>query len=100
MSDEPLLTPPGHGQAAPFAHDARRLWLKAALLLVWALASFGACYFARDLQFAAGPWPLSYWIASQGAVLVFIAIVWIYCVAMNRFERQDDRRKADAPPHD
>ena len=77
---------------APFApdlHDARHLWLKAGLLLVWALVSFVACYFARDLQFMVGHWPLIYWIASQGAVLMFIAIVCVYCVAMSRFERQD-----------
>lgn len=73
----------------PDLHDARHLWLKAGLLLVWAAVSFGACYFARDLQVMVGDWPLGYWIASQGAVLVFIGIVAIYCAAMNHFERQD-----------
>ena len=74
---------------APDLHDARHLWLKAGLLLVWVLVSFGTGYFARDLQFLVGPWPLSYWIASQGAVLMFIAIVCVYCAAMSHFERQD-----------
>ena len=32
---------------------------------------------------------LSYWLAAQGAVLVFIVIVGVYCVAMDHFERQD-----------
>ncbi|RYF25151.1 MAG: DUF4212 domain-containing protein [Comamonadaceae bacterium] len=73
----------------PDLHDARHLWLKAGLLSVWALVSFVACYYARDLQWPVGPWPLGYWIAAQGAVLVFIALVFIYCWAMNRFERQD-----------
>ncbi|MDA8519907.1 DUF4212 domain-containing protein [Acidovorax sp. NCPPB 4044] len=83
---------------APFApdlHDARHLWLKAALLLAWALVSFGACYFVRDLAWRVGDWPLGYWIASQGAVLAFIAIVVVYCVAMNRFERADARAAED-----
>ena len=82
----------GEHAGAPFApdlHDARHLWLKAGLLVVWALVSFVACYFARDLQITVGQWQLGYWIASQGAVLVFIAIVGVYCVAMNCFERQD-----------
>lgn len=78
----------------PDLHDARHLWLKAGLLVVWALVSFGACYFARDLQWPVGPWPLGYWMAAQGAVLMFIALVFLYCWAMNRFERQDARAAA------
>lgn len=93
----PHNRPLTHDEAsgAPFApdlHDARHLWLKAGLLLVWALVSFGTCYFARDLQFQVGPWPLNYWIAAQGAVLMFIVIVGVYCAAMNHFERQDERQ--------
>ncbi|MDP3226591.1 MAG: DUF4212 domain-containing protein [Acidovorax sp.] len=106
------------GPFPPDLHDQRHLRLKAGLLLVWALVSFVATYFARDLQFLVmGGWPLGYWIAAQGAVLVFIAIVVIYGWAMNRFERQDaqdakrlsasaqalpadDHRRAEAvPPH-
>jgi putative solute:sodium symporter small subunit len=78
---------------APFApdlHDARHLWLKAGLLLAWLLVSFVACYFARDLSaIVVAGWPLGYWIAAQGGVLAFIAIVVAYCWAMGRFERQD-----------
>lgn len=88
----------GGAEAAPFApdlHDARHLWLKAVLLLAWAAVSFGACYFVRDLTWRLGEWPLGYWIASQGAVLAFIAIVVAYCVAMDRFERADARAAAD-----
>ena len=83
------------GPFPPDLHDQRHLWLKAGLLLVWALVSFVATYFARDLQFLVmGGWPLGYWIAAQGAVLVFIALVVIYGWAMNRFERQDAERLA------
>ncbi|HQQ69854.1 MAG TPA: DUF4212 domain-containing protein [Alicycliphilus sp.] len=91
----------GDYEGAPFApdlHDARHLWLKAVLLLVWLVASFGACYFARDLQVMVGGWQLSYWLASQGAVLVFIIIVGVYCVTMDHFERQD--MAAQGPAHE
>jgi putative solute:sodium symporter small subunit len=90
--------PPNVELAGPFPpdlHDQRHLRLKAGLLLVWALVSFVATYFARDLQFlVAGGWPLGYWIAAQGAVLVFIVLVVVYGWAMNRFERQDAERAA------
>ena len=106
MAQPTVQHPPGEQGAAvvgtpfpPDMHDARHLWLKAGLLAVWALVSFVACYFARDLQWSAGPWPLGYWIAAQGAVLVFIALVFLYCWAMNRFERAD-ALKAEAPMPD
>ena len=86
------------GPFPPDLHDVRLLILMAGLLLLWALVSFGATYFARDLQVLVfGGWPLGYWIAAQGAVLVFIGIVVVYGWAMNRFERQDaERLAADA----
>ena len=100
-----LRRPPGAEMAGPFPpdlHDVRHLWLKAWLLLLWALVSFGAAYFARDLQVMLfGGWPLSYWISAQGAVLVFIAIVVVYGWAMNRFEREDAQSAiAEQPAQD
>ncbi len=90
---QPPQQDPGQEQAhlfPPDLHDVRHLRLKGALLLVWALVSFVAMYFARDLQaIVVGWWPLGYWVAAQGGVLVFIAIVVVYGWAMNRFERQD-----------
>jgi putative solute:sodium symporter small subunit len=85
---------PAGAPFAPDLHDARHLWLKGVLLLVWVLASFVACFFARDLTLMLGGWQLGYWMAVQGAVLVFIAIVVVYCAAMSWFERQDARAAA------
>jgi putative solute:sodium symporter small subunit len=100
VPQQPLsLSRPDAEAAGPFPpdlHDVRHLRLKAVLLLMWALVSFGATYFARDLQVhVLGGWPLGYWMAAQGAVLVFIAIVVVYGWAMNRLERQDADRALD-----
>lgn len=85
--------PEDDGQVArpfpPDLHDVRHLQLKAGLLVVWALVSFGACFFARDLSLMWAGWQLGYWTASQGAVLVFIAIVLVYAWAMSYFERHE-----------
>ena len=70
-------------------HDPRVLALKAALLALWAIVSFGVCFFARDLAFTVGPWPFGYWMAAQGVVLVFIAIVVVYAIVMNRLAPED-----------
>lgn len=80
----------------PDLHDVRHLQLKAALLVVWVLVSFGVCFFARDLQTIVAGWPIGYWVASQGAVLVFMAIVVAYAWAMTHFERQDATAIAQA----
>jgi len=68
-----------------------RTWqavLRAALLLLWAAASFGVAWFARDLSATVAGWPLNFWLAAQGSVLVFLLVVVVYAWAMNRCERQ------------
>lgn len=67
-------------------HSRAASALKAVLLAVWASVSFGVCFFARDLQFAVAGWPVNYWIAAQGAVLVFIGVVALYAWLMNRMD--------------
>ena len=60
--------------------------LTSALLLFWALVSFGLTYFARDLSFQFFGWPFGFWVAAQGAILVFIAIVAYYAYATHRLD--------------
>ncbi|QHE86686.1 DUF4212 domain-containing protein [Hydrogenophaga sp. BPS33] len=71
-------------------HDRRALVLKAVLLSVMFLASFGVCFFARELSFVVNGWPVHFWMAAQGAVLVFIGVVVVYAVAMRRLEKNEE----------
>ncbi|WP_225214100.1 MULTISPECIES: DUF4212 domain-containing protein [Comamonas] len=87
MHDGPQSTSVSGGQMPPDLHDTHHLWLKAVLLAVWVVFSFGVCFFARDLQAWAQGWQLGYWMAAQGAVLMFMLIVLVYCVVMDAFER-------------
>ncbi|XHS76346.1 DUF4212 domain-containing protein [Burkholderiaceae bacterium UC74_6] len=60
------------------------------LLAVWAFAGFGLVYFARDLnRFEILGGPLGFWIASQGAVLVFLGVVIVFAVLTNRGQSGD-----------
>ncbi|GGH64432.1 hypothetical protein GCM10010975_31230 [Comamonas phosphati] len=84
----------------PDLHGSHHLKLKALLLTIWVVVSFGTCYFARDLQALVPGWPIAYWMAAQGAVLMFLAIIVAYCVAMDYFERQPQTRSSQTSlPH-
>lgn len=66
----------------------RRWPLHAGLLALWFAVSFGAVFFARDLQGELLSWPVGFWFAAQGAVLVFIAIVVVFACRANRRETE------------
>ena len=65
---------------------ARQWALHAGLLALWFVASFGIVFFAHDLQWVVYDWPIGFWFAAQGSVLVFIAIVVVYAWVTNRKE--------------
>ena len=58
----------------------------AAVLLAWFVVTFVVAYFARDLSFAVFGWPLSFWVAAQGALLVYLALVVVYALRMRRLD--------------
>lgn len=83
--------------------DARaRYWranlrLMAVLLAVWFAVSFGFGVLLRE-QFDAvsiGGVPLGFWFAQQGAIYVFVALIFIYCLAANRLEAKFEAEIGD-----
>ncbi|MFL6663853.1 MAG: DUF4212 domain-containing protein [Rhizobacter sp.] len=72
----------------------RNLRLTAVLLAVWFFVTFVIGWFARDLDFDFFGWPFSFWVAAQGALIVYVAIVWFYAVRMDRL---DDEAIAAVP---
>jgi cation/acetate symporter len=73
-------------ESQPLASFSRlQVWL----LAVWFLASFGIVFFARDLLQIVVGWPISYWFAAQGSVLVFIGVVAVFAWVANRKDGQN-----------
>jgi putative solute:sodium symporter small subunit len=71
--------------AARAAHWRTTRRVTATLLALWLLTSFGAIWFARDLQdLSLFGWPLSFYMAAQGASLVYLAIIGAYAWRMRR----------------
>jgi cation/acetate symporter len=58
--------------------------LHAVLLALWFAVSFGVVFFVRDLQVVVAGWPVGFWFAAQGSVVVFIAIVVFFAWRKNR----------------
>jgi putative solute:sodium symporter small subunit len=62
-----------------------------ALLAVWFAASYLAgIVFADPLDRAAhlGGFPLGFWFANQGSILVFVVLTFVYVWLMNRLDRK------------
>ena len=62
------------------------LRITAVLMVIWFVVTFVVGYFARDLRFDFFGWPFSFWVAAQGALVVYVAIVGVYAYCMNRLD--------------
>ena len=64
----------------------------ALLLIVWFVVSFlFGIVFAEYLnQFKLGVFPLGFWFAHQGAIYIFVILIFIYVYLMNRLDKKYD----------
>jgi putative solute:sodium symporter small subunit len=66
---------------------ARTLRLTAVLLAAWLALGVLGVWFARDLDAVrAFGFPLGFWFAAQGLLVLFLAIIVVYIWAMDRLE--------------
>ncbi len=68
----------------------RNLALLGALLGVWALVSFVAGIWLVDEldRIRIGGFKLGFWFAQQGAIYVFVVLIFVYARLMNRLDRR------------
>ena len=57
---------------------------------MWFGVTFGVIFFARDLGALPLRWSFSFWMASQGVVIVYAVIVWVYARLMAKIDDQFD----------
>ena len=65
----------------------KNLRITAFLLSIWFFVTFVLVFFARDLDFKFFGWPFSFWVAAQGALVVYCVIIWYYARYMNKLDR-------------
>ena len=66
----------------------KNLQLTGGLLFIWFVVSFVVSFFARELSFDFLGWPFSFWMAAQGALIVYALIVGYYAYRMNRLDQE------------
>ncbi|MCC7695204.1 MULTISPECIES: DUF4212 domain-containing protein [Janthinobacterium] len=84
----PLRTPNSELQSRRDIHWRKTRRLTAILLLVWLLTGFLTVFYARELlHLNLFGWPLPFYMAAQGASLVYLAIIAFYAWRMQRLDR-------------
>ena len=94
-------TDPVTGEAPPPAmSDAARAslaryWksnvcIMTVLLSIWAFVGLGCgILFADSLNnYSIGGIPLGFWFAQQGSIIVFVLLILVYCILLNRLDKK------------
>ena len=72
-----------------------------ALLIVWALVSFGCGILFADrlnqFRLPGSGFPLGFWFAQQGSIYTFVLLIFIYVWIMRRLDRKFGVEEGDTP---
>lgn len=69
----------------------KSLRVTALLLLVWFAITLGTGFFARELnEYRFLGFPLGFYMGAQGALLLYLMIVWFYAKYMDRVDEAHD----------
>lgn len=96
----PVSSPPPNPSSTIDVTDPRiaasidRYWRKnitimLVLLAIWAIAGLGCGILIADHLNAIkiGGFPLGFWFAQQGSIIVFVVVILVYCILLNRLDK-------------
>ena len=67
----------------------RNLRMTTFLLAVWFVVTFVVSFFARELSgLTIFGFPLGFYMGAQGALVIYVLIVWYYARYMNALDKQ------------
>jgi putative solute:sodium symporter small subunit len=59
------------------------------LLAIWFVVTYVIGFFARDVfSFGFFGWPFAWYMGGQGALIVYVLIIWYYARYMNRLDKE------------
>ena len=75
--------------------NSKRYWLAnlrvvSVLMTIWFLVAYGASILGIEWlnQFKIGQLGLGFWMAQQGSIYVFVVLVLVYAIWMDRLDRK------------
>jgi putative solute:sodium symporter small subunit len=58
-------------------------------MAIWFVFTFVMAWFAIDLaEITVAGWPLSFYMAAQGSLIVYVAIIWFYAKKMRTLDTE------------
>lgn len=67
----------------------RNLNLTVVMLAIWFVATFVMAFFARWLnEFVIFGFPLSFYMAAQGSMIIYLVMIFIYAKSMKRLDEE------------
>ena len=73
----------------------KNLRITGILLFIWFIVTFVVGFYARDLSFRFFGWPFAFWMGGQGALAIYVLIIWYYAHYMNKLDLQYDVHEGD-----
>jgi putative solute:sodium symporter small subunit len=66
---------------------SRNLRLTAVLLFIWFVATYVMAWYAIPLaEINFFGWPLSFYMAAQGSLIIYVLIIWYYARSMRKLD--------------
>jgi putative solute:sodium symporter small subunit len=66
----------------------KNLRMTSLLLAIWFVVTFVVGFYARELNFQFFGWPFSFWVGSQGALVIYVLIIAYYAHYMNNLDKE------------
>lgn len=77
----------------------RNVLLVALLLVLWFAVSYGAAIlfapWLNGIRIPGTGFRLGFWMAQQGSILAFVALIFVYARRMDRIEREEGLEERD-----
>ena len=88
---EPAAKPSGPSASRNAHFRVNRTWILG-LLAIWAFVSFGCgilmAPWLNNYMLPGTQYLLGFWFAQQGSIYVFVVLIVVYVIAMNRLDRR------------
>jgi putative solute:sodium symporter small subunit len=69
----------------------KNLRMSAILLVIWFVATYVMAFYARELAtINFFGWPLSFYMAAQGSLIIYVAIIGYYAMYMRKLDIEHD----------